>query len=319
MDQGIKNSSGSGRKSAIAADYFFLLRPMILIPVWTFFLLGAYHGGESSGTGSDTSGMLAGVVSFSLLIGAVYIINQITDRKTDLENDKLFLLPREIVSVRAAVTETILLTAASFIIAVLFMPLSFNIIILASLILGMAYSMEPVRFKKRPFCDIASNAAGIGILAPLAGWTAIGAEISGVLILLPYPLAVASVHLVTTLADIEGDRSSGLTTSGVMLGGSRTIILAVLLMLGGLLASFLVDNPVSLYAIILSLPFYLVLAGRDKTKETRVLLPAKTTTLIFAISAGVVFRLFIPFLAAMILLTQFYYRKRFGISYPSFK
>jgi hypothetical protein len=36
---------------ARAGDYLFLLRPMILIPVWTFYLLGAHHGSRAASTG----------------------------------------------------------------------------------------------------------------------------------------------------------------------------------------------------------------------------------------------------------------------------
>ena len=47
--------------SANALDYIFLLRPMILIPVWTFFLLGARHGNRASGGSPDPVTFAAGL------------------------------------------------------------------------------------------------------------------------------------------------------------------------------------------------------------------------------------------------------------------
>ncbi|MBD3179701.1 MAG: hypothetical protein GF417_08890 [Candidatus Latescibacteria bacterium] len=319
MDQGIEKQLSGGGQSSVPADYFFLLRPMILIPVWSFFLLGASSDSESIGPEAYSIKLIAGLISFTLMTGSFYIINQVTDRGSDLENDKLFLLPRGIISVRGAVVETIILILSSFIISALFMPLAFSIILLAGLILGAAYSIEPVRLKRRPFFDIAANAAGIGVLAPLAGGIAGGVGIPDLMKILPYPLAVASVHLVTTLADLEGDRRSGLRTSGAALGNNWSIIISVLLMLGALLAAFLAGNSTALYAVLLSLPFYLVLAGRDTESDSKVLLPAKAATIIFAVAAGVSFRLFLPFLAVLILVTRLYYSRRFGISYPSFR
>jgi len=319
MDQGIEIGYSGKRMRPSAADYIFLLRPMILIPVWSFFLLGAHQTVTSSEKDVEITGLIAGFISFTLLIGAVYIINQITDRESDLRNDKLFLLSRGIITVRAAVTEIIALVTLSFVIGLTMMPAAFNIILILSLLLGAAYSIEPVRLKRRWLLDITANGAGIGFIAPLAGWISAGSAIADPLDLTPYPLAVASVHLVTTLADIEGDRSCGLRTSGVLLGRHWSVITAVLLMLAALLAAFLSENSIAFYAILFSLPFYLVLAGRDKPGAGRVLLPAKTATLIFAVAAGYAFRLYLPFLAAVILLTRMYYNRRFGISYPSFK
>ncbi|MFO7914065.1 MAG: UbiA family prenyltransferase [Candidatus Krumholzibacteriales bacterium] len=302
-----------------AADYLFLLRPMILIPVWSFFLLGGYHSAVGPEREINTPGIIAGFISFTLLIGAVYIINQITDRESDRRNDKLFLLPRGIITIRAAVMEMVALIAISFAIGIILMPAAFNIILILSLLLGAAYSIEPVRLKRRGLLDIAANGAGIGFLAPLAGCISAGSDISNPQALLPYPLAVASVHLVTTLADMEGDRGCGLRTSGVLLGRHWSVITSVLLMLSALLAAFLTENSIAFYAVLFSLPFYLVLAGKDKHSAGRVLLPAKTATLIFAVAAGYAFRLYLPFLAVVILLTRLYYRRRFGISYPSFR
>ena len=356
MDQGIdaelENGGGNPRESPPRhtvpnpLDYLFLMRPMILIPVWTFFLLGAYHGSLVTTAPVPMSRLIAGSLAMTALLGAVYIINQIADRETDLANRKLFLIPFRIVSIRAAWIETAILIAAAFVIGAIFLPPAFSLVMLLGLALGAGYSLEPVRLKRRAVFDVLANMAGNGILNTLAGWTAIGAPLAGWAaagappagsplagwaaagptsaewtMLLPYPLAVASVHLVTTLADIEGDRRSGFTTSGAVLGARRGFIVSTVLMIAAIAAAALIGNRIAFYASLLSLPAFLV-PGRlrdESSAASAVLLPAKVATLVFSIIAGILYPLYLPVLAAVILATRRYYRKRFGISYPSLR
>ncbi len=302
-------------------DYIFLARPMILIPVWTFFLLGAYHAGISGPVEGKPIELISGLTAFTLLLGAIYIINQITDRRSDLANNKLFLISQSIVSLKAAWIETVSLVAASFITGWLFLPPRFVLILVLSLILGVLYSIEPVRLKKRPFLDVLANAAGNGILNTLAGWIAAGAPLSGWTVLLPYPLAVASVHLSTTLADIEGDRDSGLRTSGVALGMKKGIIISASLMAAASVAAALSGNKLALYATLLSLPAYFIKArtGDDNLPVKDPLLPARMATLIFSVAAGLFFKFYLPLLAIVIFCTRIYYKRRFGVKYPSLR
>ena len=63
MDQGVEPAIPSG--PARLQDFIFLLRPMILIPVWTFYLLGAWHGSTISGGSIPRVPFLLGLVSFT--------------------------------------------------------------------------------------------------------------------------------------------------------------------------------------------------------------------------------------------------------------
>lgn len=302
-------------------DYIFLLRPMILIPVWTFYLLGASHGLNASGAPIPVRPFVAGLVSFTALLGAIYIINQVSDRETDLKSGKLFLLSHSVITVKAALLEAGLLVSLAIALGILFMPVRFNIVLLIGLLLGLAYSVEPVRLKKRPVLDVLANAVGNGLLNTLAGWTAVGAPLAGLTTLAPYPLAVASVHLTTTLADIDGDSSSGLRTSGVALGSRRGIALAVGLMAAAVVTASVVDNQPAFYASLLSVPVFLIPARASKRSDisSSILLPAKAATMIFSVTAGFLFPLYIPFLALTVIGTRLYYRGRFGIVYPGLK
>ncbi len=317
MDQGLDPTIPSG--PARFPDFIFLLRPMILIPVWTFYLLGAKHGSTSAGTELPLYPFLAGLVSFTALLGSIYIINQITDRETDRANRKLFLVSHSIVPLKSAWIEAAALIALSLAVSILLLPTAFTAVIVMSLALGIAYSVEPMKFKRRHVLDVLSNAVGNGILNTLAGWIAVGAPLESLETLAPYPFAVASVHLTTTLADIEGDRMSGMRTSGMMLGVRNGTVLSVVLMAGAVVTATVVGNTPAFYASLLSLPLFLIPARAAKREvgSAAVLLPAKGATLIFSITAGFLFPIYIPTLLVIILLTRLYYHRRFGMSYPS--
>jgi chlorophyll synthase len=301
------------------ADYIFLLRPMILIPVWTFYLLGAHHAVSPLGRHVAKGPFLAGLLSFTALLGAVYIMNQIADRKVDLERDKLFLIPRGIIPPVAAWIECIVLIAAAFILGLVFLPLRFTLILALGLALGAAYSLEPMRLKRRPLVDVLANAAGNGILNTLAGWVATGAPLHGWTVLMPYPIAVASVHLTTTLGDMDADARAGLRTSGVVIGKRMGLMTATILMAIAAAVAYAVGNRPALIASLVSLPFYLVPGrfAREPEAGSDTLLPAKMATVIFSVAAGFLFPLYLPFLVVLVLLTRLYYRRRFDVEYPA--
>ena len=144
MDQGVESEVPSG--PAVFPDFIFLLRPMILIPVWTFYLLGAWHAGRLSGAPIPRVQFFVGLASFTALLGAVYIINQIADRETDRINGKLFLVSHGIVRLRSAWIEAAALVVSAFALSLLLMPEAVTLLLLAGLGLGIAYSGEPVRF-----------------------------------------------------------------------------------------------------------------------------------------------------------------------------
>ena len=87
-------------------DYIAILRPLLLIPGWTMLLLGYYKGlgGESAGQHSfllignmhiilrPDSDLLITLLLYSLLMGAGYILNQLSDSRTDEINSKLYLV-----------------------------------------------------------------------------------------------------------------------------------------------------------------------------------------------------------------------------------
>jgi 4-hydroxybenzoate polyprenyltransferase len=324
MDRGIERDGSGGVLPRVPerpspADYIFLLRPMILIPVWTFFLLGAWHGSRTTGTPLDYTRLLAGIASFTAIVGAAYIINQITDREADKASGKLFLISHGVIGVRSAWTLAGILAVISIAASAILLPRGFIYILLAGAALGAAYSLEPFRFKRRPVLDVLANALANGVLNTLAGWAAIGAPLDGIAILAPYPLAVAAVHLSTTLADIDGDRECGLRTSGVVLGRRAGMVISTLLMAGSFAVAVLTRNTPALYGSSVSLIFFIIgsISESRRSSGTGILLPAKISTLAYSLAAGFRFPAYIPVLIIVIILTRVYYGKRFGIRYPA--
>ena len=324
MDRGIEQDGSGGvlprvpeRSSPV--DYIFLLRPMILIPVWTFFLLGAWHGSRTTGTPLDYTRFLFGIASFTAIVGAAYIINQITDREADRASGKLFLISHGVISVRAAWTQAVILAVLSIAASAILLSREFIYILLTGTALGAAYSLEPFRFKRRPVLDVLANALANGVLNTLAGWVAIGAPLRGIAILAPYPLAVAAVHLSTTLADIDGDRKCGLRTSGVVVGRRAGMIISTLLMACSFVVAVLMRNTPAFYGSSVSLLLFVIalISERKRSSGTGILLPAKISTLAYSLAAGFCFPAYMPVLIIVIILTRVYYGKRFGIRYPA--
>jgi 4-hydroxybenzoate polyprenyltransferase len=166
------------------------------------------------------------------------------------------------------------------------------------------------------------------VINTLAGWAASGASLEGLTSLeglarlaplAPYPVAVAAVHLSTTLADIECDRAAGLRTSGVVLGRGPGLALSALLMAGAVSASAITGNSPALYASVVSLIFfvYALISERKRVSGAGILLPAKASTLAFSVSACVLFPVYLPFVAIVVILTRVYYGRRFSMRYPS--
>ncbi len=311
-------------------DYIFLLRPTVLVPVWIFLLIGHYRAG--GGIFSVTPSFVLGFVIYTMIMGAVYIVNQITDIETDRINDKLFILPRGLVSVRAAYVEIVGLIAVAFALSFFFSPI-YRTFLLLSFILGLLYSVRPAKFKGRPFLDLLSNALGYGFLAFSVGWLSVRTfSIDTFVYSIPYILAVGGVFVNTTIPDIGGDKASGEITTGVYLGERKALILALVLVVGSLISSVVLLDFICLpCAVIASIIFfwaYTVKSQRQKppssggeilgsADEKRVaLISVRLSAPLLALAVCVIYPWFLLLLLLVFLLSRYYYKRRFNFVYP---
>ncbi|RKZ26370.1 hypothetical protein DRQ20_03110 [bacterium] len=289
-------------------DYIFLIRPTLLVPVWTFFLIGYARGG---GEGR----FFLSIFAYSLLMGGVYILNQIVDRETDRINKKLFLLSEGIIPLKHAWCEMIVLFVASLTLSFLF-PVPYRIFFFISFIFGILYSAPPARFKGRPLLDLFSNAFGYGVLNFGIGYLTSG-EFTWKIFLysLPYFFAVGGVFINTTIPDIPGDREAGEITTGVWLGEKKCLFLSTIFIFISLVLSIILKDILCLIAASVSLPLFLYALLRPSRKS--VLISIRIGAPILTLAVCFLYPLFFPVLLLLYLSMRIYYKKRFNYDYPT--
>jgi 4-hydroxybenzoate polyprenyltransferase len=303
-------------------DFVFVTRPLILIPVWSFFLLGTGTRGVPW-PGRD------GALGYSFLcltaiMVTAYLINQIFDRETDRHNNKGHYLTRGIFGVRTVV----LMAMVTFAVASLSyqntadgqrLPLAL------ALVLSLIYSLPPIRLCARPFVDLAANAVGYGGIAFLVGHLAVDASVArGVERAIPYVLLVGATFMHTTILDIDGDRATGKITSSVMMGATASAWLALVLAALGLVWAaglwWLRGEVLPVVLVGLSLPVYIRSAlahSRGIPERDRISsLTVQATTLIVTVAAAVIEPRYLLLAVPIVVASRFYYRQRFGVGYP---
>jgi len=295
----------------------------MLIPVWTFFLAGYWRANSKFGTHPiifikenlfHDSHFWVSFVSYSLLLGSIYIVNQIVDRETDRLNNKLFLIPLKIVSVRLAIVLSILFFAISFFIIIKFNVL-YLILYFLSLFIGLCYSLPPMRFKGRAIRDIISNAIGYGVLAFGIGWfTSKNFSVKLILFSLPYFFATASIFAISTILDEEGDRKDGANTTAVKFGSVTTRRISFFTLILSLMSAIFLKDVLMIITATLSLP----LAHFAMIKEDRKFLTffMRGGSYILIILVGLLFPWYLVLLIFIYFISKFYYSYRFGINYP---
>jgi 4-hydroxybenzoate polyprenyltransferase len=293
-------------------DYLFLMRPVLMPPVWTILLLGHRRSSQLSGE-SHLPGLALLLVTF--LVGAVYVLNQIFDIESDRLNQKLFFLARGYISKGAAIVETILLNVLCVIPAFI-ISLQLGLLFLLGMIFGFLYSAPPFGVKNRPFGGLILNALAHGNLAFLIGWImnrSLSAD--SLLFSLPYMFAVAAIYLNTTIPDMEGDRRAGKITLAVKSGKGSVSVLACSFVLAALILSILVRDIPFLVASSLSFPFFVYSALSKKERAT--VLATKVPILLLSIAAGIFYPWYFAILILGFLGTRLYYKARFSLDYPT--
>jgi 4-hydroxybenzoate polyprenyltransferase len=292
-------------------DYIFVLRPVLMVPVWTILLLGHHQG---SRYGSSNRSLFWFFLFSTLFIGGVYLLNQIYDLETDRKNKKLFFLSERYISQKTAWTYTAILYVLS-VVPSYSLSMTIGIIFTLGLILSFLYSAPSFSLKNRTNGGLLANAIAHGSLVFLAGFC-IRSDFSfrTVLFSLPYALAVGAVYINTTLPDIEGDKTIGKITFGVRYGILKsTLISTSLVILSIVFALIFLDLPF-LFSAVLSLPFYIfALVTKEVSKSA---LATKSSILFLSLAAGYFYPWYFVILILGFLGTRLYYKERFNLEYP---
>lgn len=175
----------------------------------------------------------------------LYGVNDYFDRDTDRLNPKKgskehLLKDSELSAIKFWLAACLVL-ALTF---GMFLDTAGKVLLLLFLLLSVAYSAPPLRFKARPLLDFSSNIL-YGVPAVLGYHLATGALVPLWALGLVF-CWTSAMHLFSAIPDIRFDKSAGLKTSAVVLNYSAslflcslfwTIIPAVLLLKGYLLLS----------------------------------------------------------------------------------
>lgn len=301
------------------ADYFFLMRPAALVPLWIFYFAGSGLARAAAGAASAsplgiTPEALVGVLAMTAALAGGYLLNQVADREGDRLNRKLFLLSSGVIPLRHVWIEFGLLWTLAAVLSFR-LPPSFRWIAAASALFCVTYSLPPVRAKARFPLDLLWNGIGFGALTAAAGWSAtapLGRALAGPCAC--YALAVAGIIASTTIPDVEGDRASGLSTTAVALGERGASALSMALVASGAIAGGIARDVPGLAGSLLSLP--LLLRAHLTGKRTHRTTANQAAVAAFAVA--MVGRSLYPaiLLVAVAALSRAYYRRRFGFAYP---
>jgi geranylgeranylglycerol-phosphate geranylgeranyltransferase len=166
----------------------------------------------------EISLMTALAMTFSSF--AIYALNDIYDAKIDAINDPERPLPSQRVTLREAKALTTLLFVASATIAITLNLTVFLCVIFFS-ILGIMYSVPPIRFKDGLFANVDW---GLGIaITIICGASVKAINSSSIFAAFTLGFLTAGCGLTKDLKDIEGDRAMNVQTLPIILGEQKSI------------------------------------------------------------------------------------------------
>lgn len=299
-------------------DYLFLVRPVLLYPIWIFYLAGVWSVDpfppfKSLGWLSFSQWIIFLAVTF--IMAAVYVLNQIQDIETDRINDKKFLIATGHVSVKSAYIEAVILALTGSILTVFVDFLITFLLLILFLVAGILYNYSPFRWKDKPVAGLLTNGLG-GILIFLTGWASQSDSVIHPLRILLFGLAGMAVTLNTTLPDMEGDRKSGKITFAVRYGIRTTCNWAFVFELGTVLLSYVSKEWLLFFPAVAAFPFFTIAVIKQELKY--ILIATRMSVLGFALAVCLCFPWFIILVVVVFFGTKLYYAKRFQFNYPSF-
>ncbi len=306
-------------------DYLFIVRPVLFYPIWTIFLAGFIIARQQENPHfvplwkniqhSLTLPLFwAFFLSLSLLMGAVFIINQFTDIHTDQENNKLFLIANGLVSKPVSLIEAALFTLAALFIAFQTDTQLMFLLLLLFMITGVAYSLPPLLWKDRPYTGLLVNLSG-GMLTFLTGWKTVGVlSLTAFLHSLPYIFAIGAVYFLTTIPDMQGDKKSGKITFAVKYGPRKTIFTGILFEIICIGLSIWQTDWLILAPALFTFFFFVRLIWNDGL--VAVVQASHFPILLLSLAVAIYFPVYFFLTLGIFFLSRWYYKERFQLRYP---
>jgi 4-hydroxybenzoate polyprenyltransferase len=301
-----------------ALDYVFLCRPTLMYPIWIFFLAGLWSGKQQAVKVENSAPMdtLLTGIGLTLVMAAVYILNQIKDTETDRINRKLFLICDGHVPVHSAYVEAFILGPSGIILGFLADIRAGWLLAFLLMLAGYIYSYPPSRMKDRPVGGLLVNGLG-GMIIFTLGWIASGGE--GVM--LPRSLAYfggyGAVMLNTTLPDIKGDETTGKVTFSVRYGIKNTVIWALVIELMAVSLAYYFHEWILFFPGLVMVPFFIYALTKKHIAD--VVRATKYSVFSMAVAICIIFPWFLLPVFLIFFGSRIYYKKRFGFDYPNLK
>jgi 4-hydroxybenzoate polyprenyltransferase len=254
---------------------------------------------------------------FTMLMGGIFVLNQIEDVESDRLNNKLYLIAQGHISATRAYAETGLLIGLPILTLVLVRRDLAVVACLAALIMGWLYSCSPFRLKDRPIGGLMANVAGGSIVFSF-GWMITGRPDTQMLLHgIPYVLGLVAVYFFTTIPDMGGDRAANKITVAVRYGAAPVLMAGLVTDVLAIIASALMRDWVILCPTLLVLPFFInarVVGSVDSVLRTN-----KFATLFLSLIICIRFPAYLALITFVFFLSKWYYKVRFNINYPSFR
>jgi 4-hydroxybenzoate polyprenyltransferase len=194
--------------------------------------------------------------------------------------------------------------------------------IVISILLGIFYSVPPVKLKGRPIADTLANSIGYGMINFCVGWLLIRHfELSMFSRFIPYFLSISAVFINTTIVDMKGDRRAGEITTAVFLGARVSYMVSTILMLGAVIMAFILNDYICFIPAVISLPLfiYVTVYSFKKNKVHRKLTIAsfRLAGLCFTLITAFLYPPYFLILIIVLVGMRIYYKMRFGVVYPT--
>jgi len=213
-----------------ANNYLRLGRPYYVIPVIATAIAG-YCSGSNARPMTTNSGIVGFV--FFLLGMTCWAANEITDRHSDAHGKSkkkwglyvsggTAILPSGIISVKSAKIYVVALAMAGLLIATL-LNTAFLALSVLFMVIGLAYSVKPVRLKDRGILGLAAVSTACGMVAFMAGWVAGGQVPTAECLFFASMLSITFFGFegLAHLLDHKQDRRNNENTISVSLGQEK--------------------------------------------------------------------------------------------------
>jgi len=311
-------------------DYIFIFRPTLFFAVWVMICIGMYLAniGNSIPQWETTFNykVLLLFISLSLITGATFITNQLTDIISDKKNNKLFLIDGLIDETKAKYIYKFSLLLGTLLLALTNMY-NFILGILIFIFWDILYNKNHYVWKKNPFLGPLCNLL-VGLFFIFSGWIISQSNnlyfpiIDFSLLknlffnIIGYVFCYLSVILLTDIPDIKGDKFDNKKTFTIFYGKKITILLSTLLVFVSFILGIYLNDPLLSIATIVSFPFFLYALFRGHDKD--ILRSIRYPIFILNFFTFTVY----PYLSLISLIvfyiSKYYYWHRFDMHYPTF-